>query len=81
MWRRDGRPQFQRITFLWSDPSVPTTGNLAVKHSEAAKSMDLPDFTGKCGIRKSTAAASRHAYDRIAIGQELWFERLDFDAF
>ena len=41
----------------------------------------LPDFTGKCDIGRKPVTLRAAPHDCIAIDQELWFERLDFDAF
>jgi len=71
----------QRIRFLWATSPVPTSGNPPVN------TMRPPfgDFR-LISREKSQAAGSSQAhgfrpYYCIASACELWFERLDFDAF
>jgi hypothetical protein len=78
---RTGGSKASRIRFLWSTLPVRTSGNPAVKRRRAAKTSVWPDFTGKCDAPEFGGDGSRHAYYCIARAVELWFERLDFDAF
>jgi hypothetical protein len=60
---------------------VPTSGNPSVKRRAAAKVALLPDFTGNVVAADQAAMHRSRPYYCIARGGELWFERLDFDAF
>jgi len=70
-----------RIRFLWNALSVPTSGNSPVKRGRAANMKLSADFTGNVPAGGQAATHRAAPYYCIARGDELWFERLDFDAF
>jgi hypothetical protein len=60
---------------------VPTSGNLAVKRRPDAKAALLPDSPENLTSAEYAMTHRCTPYYCIARGGELWFERLDFDAF
>ena len=67
--------------FLWNALPVGTSGIPAVKHCGQLEATVLPDFAGKSDIREIRAGPHTQLYYCIARAFELWFERLDLDAF
>ena len=70
-----------RIRFLWSASLVGTSGNPAVKPRGCSRLLLLPDFSEKIDIQRCADSVPICPYYCIATACELWFERLDLDAF